>query len=294
VVRPESFEETPLLQEAVTNILRKYTDDFYRIRREKWESNQMVYKTLDEYDPNFRLNQQGVKDGKSGGYVVKIQPSERHLVSAIEKLIADAEALYKKENGGLHRIYFDRHLYQPLLVECGEEVKMTPPGLKPSEAQFVRDLKEFWSKEKDKSLIGRQVFLLRNLSRGSGIGFFEERGFYPDFILWIVNGDGQHIIFIEPHGMLHAEAYGNDKKAQLHEDLPNLAEEIGARSGKRHIILDSYIISSTPYDDLRKKYDDGTWDLKKFANKHILFLDRNSEYDYMERIFREQIAKRFP
>ena len=133
------------------------------------------------------------------------------------------------------------------------------------------------------------MFLLRNLSRGSGIGFFEERGFYPDFILWIVNGKEQHIVFIEPHGMVHAEAYGNDEKAQLHEALPILAEEIGARSGKKHITLDSYIISATPYDDLRKKYDDGTWDWEKFAEAHILFLERNSEYDYMERMFAEQL-----
>jgi len=290
-VKPKSFGGTPLLQEAVTNILRKYTEDFYRIKRERWESNHMVYKTLDESDPNLTLKGHAVKEDQSGGYVVKIQPSGRHLVAAIEKLIADAEALYKKENEGLPRIFFDRHLYQPLLVEHGDQVKMTPPGLKPSEAQFVRDLKEYWSKEKDKSLAGRQVFLLRNLSQGSGIGFFEERGFYPDFILWIVNGKGQHIVFIEPHGMLHAEAYANDKKAQLHEALPSLAEEIGARSGKKNIMLDSYIISSTPYDDLRKKYDDGKWDKIKFAAKHILFLERDSEYDYMEKIFREQVTR---
>ena len=48
------------------NILRKYTDDFYRIRREQWESNHMVYKTLDESDPNLSFNQQAVKEGKSG------------------------------------------------------------------------------------------------------------------------------------------------------------------------------------------------------------------------------------
>jgi hypothetical protein len=39
VVTPGSFGGTLLLQDAVTNILRKYTDDFYRIRREQWESN---------------------------------------------------------------------------------------------------------------------------------------------------------------------------------------------------------------------------------------------------------------
>jgi hypothetical protein len=91
------------------------------------------------------------------------------------------------------------------------------------------------------------VFLLRNLSRGSGIGFFEERGFYPDFLLWLVHGEKQHIIFVEPHGMLHARPYANDDKARLHEQLPGLEQEIGARSKWKHITLDSYIISATPY-----------------------------------------------
>src|SRR5262249_41092018 len=148
------------------------------------------------------------------------------LVSAIQKLIDDTEALYKQESAELPRIYFDRHLYQPLLVAYGDQLTMAPPGLNPSEAQFVRDLKEYWAKEMNKSLAGRQVFLLRNLSRGSGIGFFEERGFYPDFILWSINGEEQRIIFIEPHGMLHAGPYDNDEKARLHEKLPSLAQEI--------------------------------------------------------------------
>ena len=292
VVRPASFGGTRLLQEAVTNILRKYTDDFYRVRREQWESHHMVYRTLDESDPNFGLNRQVVREGKLGGYVVRIQRSERRLVDDIQKLISDAEALYKKETTELQRIYFDRHLYQPLLLEYGDKVKTTPPGLNESEAQFVRDLKEYWGKEKDDSLTGFQVFLLRNLSRGSGIGFFEERGFYPDFILWIVGNKRQHIVFIEPHGMLHANAYDHDEKARLHETLPGLAKEIAARSKTNtQITLDSYIISATPYDDLRKKYE-GTWDKAKFADKHILFQEPNGAYDYIQRMVEEQLSDR--
>jgi hypothetical protein len=289
VVRPASFGGTLLLQEAVTNILRKYTDDFYRIRRERWEANHMVYRLLDESDPNLSFNRGVAREAKSGAYIVKIQRSERYLISAVEKLIADAEALYKKETAELPRIYFDRHIYLPLLLEHGDRVSMTPPGLNKSEAQFVRDLREYWAKEKDASLAGRQAFLLRNLSRGSGVGFFEERGYYPDFILWIVDGHKQHIVFIEPHGMLYAGPYRHDDKAQLHEVLPSLAQEIGARSKRKRVTLDSYIISATPYEDLRRQYDDGTWDRQKFADAHILFLERNSEYDYVARIFTEQL-----
>ena len=190
------------------------------------------------------------------------------------------------------RITFDRHLYQPLLVEQEDKVTMTPRGLNKSELQFVRNLKDYWANERDKSLAGVEVFLLRNLSRGTGIGFFEERGFYPDFILWIMDGKKQHIVFVEPHGMRHADAYIHDEKARLHEELPKLAKAIGARSKRKDITLDSYIVSATPFDDLRKKYEDGTWDRKKFADAHILFLERSEEYDYLKRIFTDQLPRR--
>jgi hypothetical protein len=102
----------------------------------------------------------------------------------------------------------------------------------------------------------------------------------------------QYIVFVEPHGMLHAEAYKHDEKARLHEALPDLTKGIGARSKRKGITLDSYIISATSYEDLRKKYDDGTWDREKFADSHILFLERSEEYDYMGRIFKNQLTSR--
>jgi hypothetical protein len=169
---------------------------------------------------------------------------------------------------------------------------MIPPGLKASEARFVRDLKDYWASEKDKTLAGKEVFLLRNLSRGSGIGFFEERNFYPDFILWVMYGGSQRIVFVEPHGMVHAKAYIHDEKAQLHERLPELAKEIGQRSGRWDVALDSYIVSATPYDDLRQRYGDGTWGRKRFAEKHILFQERSPAYDYMEGLFTGQLTRR--
>jgi len=293
VTRPRSFAERALLQEAVVNILRKYTDVFYRVNRERWDSQQMVYAPLDASDPNLGFNRGLVRERPSGAYVVKVRRSERELIAAVEKLLAETDRLYQQETAELSRIHFDRHLYQPLLVEQEDKVRMIPPGLKKSEAQFVRDLKDYWASEKDKILAGKEVFLLRNLSRGSGIGFFEERNFYPDFILWVMDRGSQRIVFVEPHGMVHAKAYIHDEKAQLHERLPELAKEIGQRSGRRGVALDSYIISATRYDDLYQRYENGTWDKERFAEKHILFLERSPEYDYMERLFTGQLTRRY-
>jgi hypothetical protein len=285
VVEPRSFAECALLQEAVVCIVCKYADSFYRHKREKLEKQHLVYKTLDKEDSNLTFNREAVRDRTDGTYVVKIRKSETKLIEAIEQLRKDVDLLYKRETNELPRLYFDRHLYLPLLLKRSDNLSSIPSGLEESEAEFVGDLKDYWEKEKDESLNKKEVFLLRNLSRGKGIGFFENSGFYPDFILWVIDRTGQRIVFIEPHGMLHAKAYIYDEKAQLHERLPGLAEEIGERSRKKNITLDSFIISATPYDDLYKRYDDGTWDRARFAEMHILFPERNDKYDYIKAIF---------
>lgn len=128
---------------------------------------------------------------------------------------------------------------------------------------------------------GRELFLLRNLTQGRGIGFFDTRGFYPDFILWIKEGPAQRVVFVEPHGMVHAGAYRHDDKARLHERLPALARKAAARSRTKNVSLDSYIVSNTPYEELRRSYDDGTWTRERFAQAHIVFPERTDEYDYI-------------
>jgi len=285
VVHPRTFAERDLLQQAVSNILRKYMDTFYRRRRERWETQAMEYRPLDEDDPNLAFNRDRVGESKAA-YIVKVKRSDNELVEAVRKLLKEAERLYRQEDKELPRIHFDRHLYLPLLVQESEKLDTIPPALNKSEAQFVRDLKAFWEEEKEKSMVGKEVYVLRNLTRGKGVGFFENSGFYPDFILWVLDTSTGHqrIIFLEPHGMLHAKAYIRDEKARLHERLPEIEREVAQRSGRKDIALDAFIVSATPYDELYPHYDDGAWDREKFAEKHILFQERSENYDYIERL----------
>ncbi len=291
VFAPQSFKDRPLLQQAVTQLLCRYVDRFYQTRHEQWDEQTMVYRPLDKNDPNLGFKPQGLREEKAG-YVVRIPHSEQQLINTVRRLLEEKERLLSQENAGLPRIHFDRHIYQPLLVDIPEKAQIAPPGLKDSEAGFVRDLREFWNTEKDKSLSGKEIFLLRNLSHGYGIGFFEERRFYPDFILWLVENRKQRIIFIEPHGMLHAKAYDLDEKVHLWERLPALAAEIGRRSGRHDVSLDAFIISATPYEELYRRYGDGTWDRARFAEKHILFRERGPDYDYMRLLFEQPTQAR--
>ncbi|HRT51359.1 MAG TPA: DEAD/DEAH box helicase family protein [Anaerohalosphaeraceae bacterium] len=276
VVAPQSFADTALLNEAVLTILRKYVEKFYRNQQERWDSENMVYRPLDRGDANFQ------------DYTIKVARGESQLITAIQKFIDEGDDIYKQDLRDLPTIHFDRHLYQPLLIERGDKVRSEPPGLNDSERQFVEDLRAFCRVEKNKLLADAEVFLLRNLSRGKGIGFFEKRGFYPDFILWVKRDNAQRIVFVEPHGMLHAEAYQHDDKVRLHEALPRLAAAMCKRTGTKDIVLDSFIVSATPFENLRTRYDDGNWDRQKFTQAHIVFPERSAEYDYISIIMQQQ------
>lgn len=261
LVRPRSFAEVAALQEAVCTILRRYVEKYYRICQARWESANMVFTKLADDDPDFR------------DYVVRISRNEADLVTAVKQLIDEGQRIYETETRELPNIHFDRHLYQPLLLERDVRIQSEPPGLKPSEAKFVRDLREFVSREAGGLLAGKEVFLLRNLSRGKGIGFFESEGFYPDFILWVKHNSRQRIVFVEPHGMLREKAYWTSDKARLHERLRSLSQTWGERTGLNGVTLDSFIVSATPYNTLRDYYGDGNWTREGFAEKHILFSD---------------------
>ena len=289
VVDPKTLDDLDRLQEAVLSILRKYADTLYRRSRSRWEAGQLVYKTLDEHDPNFRLNP--AKDGR-GQYIVRVPRSEKKLVQDVERLIADCDALYRQDGQNvsepLPRIHFDRHLYQPLILADGEgKLVISPPGLNPGEHQFVKDLRDYWSTHHAETP-DDELFLLRNQGRGAGVGFFDTHGFYPDFILWQRTAGGQRVVFIDPHGMRLAPSYANDDRARLHERLPELADEISERSDGLNVQvrLDSYIVSQTLYEELKESYGDGNWSRDDFTYRHILFPIREGGYDYIEHILR--------
>lgn len=271
-VDPSRFSDVDGLHQTVVSVVCEYIRCFYRRRHEHWNAENMVYKRLDLSDSNFR------------DYVVRAPLGERELLAEIEALISEADTLYDSDQATLPTIYFDRHLYQPLLVHADERIISTPLGLNASERRFVLDLRRYWSTRGKDRREDMQLYLLRNLSRGQGVGFFEGRGFYPDFILWNKKGQSQRIVFVEPHGMVHSGPYRNDDKARLYERLSELGKAIHKRTGVRGVTLDSFIISATPYNDLRKVYDDGTWDVQRFSDHHILFFDAGLDGDYIERI----------
>ena len=293
IFAPRNWHHRNDLQAIVHSVLRRCADSCWGSERKKWEGTRMRFRKVDDSDPNVLLNvgpsQGAVPDTLARPhYVVSVSREESTLFDEILELIDQQDKLYEQELGALARIYFDRHLYRPLLIQgSNPAVTVSPPPLNESETRFVRDLRAFWQDRGSALHPHTELFLLRNQGRGRGVGFsLGGTGFYPDFILWTVSGDRQRVVFVEPHGMLHARAYEEDEKAKLHERLPALAQGISLRSetdGK--VTLDSFIVSATDYDELRRRYGDGSWTREDFVAKHILFPDLNG--DYLETLLEE-------
>lgn len=118
-----------------------------------------------------------------------------------------------------------------------------------------------------------ELFLLRNLSRGKGVGFFEAGGFHPDFILWMIIKEKQYITFLEPHGLRH-EGAGSDK-VLFHERI----KDIEKRLEDPDIVLNSFILSWTEYAKLSWGFSQ-----EQLEDQYILFMwdDRNQ---YLDKLF---------
>ncbi len=152
-------------------------------------------------------------------------------------------------------------------------------SLNESEFQFVEDLREYLiSHEAKFTKAGTEVFLLRNESRGRGMGFFEAGNFYPDFLLWQVNGDTQKIAFIEPHGLQH-EGPGH-KKIQFH----TIIKEIEKRLGDTKVTLNSFIVTPTRFAKLN-------WgkSMDELADMNVLFME-DQKNSYVHEIIERMVA----
>lgn len=273
LVLPSRFEDVRALEVVVAEVLKRYMDSYFRLEQRRWDSRHLEYKPLTVHESNFQ------------DYVVHVPASQPDLVESVRKLIKEREKRLKESVRMLPNLQFDRHIYQPLLLEPPDDITMMPPCLNGGEKRFVEDLRQYCQEEKDGALKGKELFLLRNLARGKGVGFFESTGFYPDFILWVKEGRNQRIVFIEPHGMVHETVPQKNEKVGLHERLQ--ADAGPGLKKLKHVYVDAFVVSTTPYDKLRGKWvhNDGTsWSRTDCAKAHVLFPERDSGYDYIRHI----------
>ena len=273
----DSFEKVRLWEEIAASLLKKYTERFYTFRKREWELPHLEYRDLEGDDPNFLVRE---APGESG-YRILIDKSQEEIVAKLEELKTAIEKgdLKPWDFQGLKAIWFGRHLYQPLLYLDTNIVEISPAPLNKGERWFVEDLKAFHDGHAE-FFKTRELYLLRNLSRGRGVGFFEAGNFHPDFILWLLGGGQQQVIFVDPKGIRNLGP--SDPKIQFHETI----KEIEDRLGDPAVRLQSFIVSNTPSATMRI-----LWGMEKaeMQARHVLFQEEDKD-SYVRTMLESVIA----
>jgi hypothetical protein len=249
--------------------LKKYIDRFYAHHRKRYETKHMRFKMMKRQLalPLFEIAE------NQYAYRVQIDKKETQLIEDVKNLVKDLEKLLKQEEKKiLPRVYFDRHLYLPILLKgINRKIdKISPAGLEESEQDFLLTLKRFIEENK-KKFKGYEIYLLRNFPK-TGIGFFNLSGFYPDFIMWVKDKDQQHIVFLDPHGLEHEKTLDN-QKIQLSKDIKQLEKTLG----DKNVSLDSFVLSKTSYETLIKGRTKPE-SKEEFKANHVLFLEEKDDW----------------
>ena len=90
--------------------------------------------------------------------------------------------------------------------------------------------------------------------------------------MWVLKDDKQYINFIDPKGILHL-GFDSDK-IELASKIKDLEKELN----KKNIILNSFIISNTKWNDLNHE-NKGK---EEWEDKHVLFQE---DPDHIEKLF---------
>ena len=143
------------------------------------------------------------------------------------------------------------------------------------------DLQRFCEEHPD-FLQGKELYLLRNMSRGRGVGFFEAGNFYPDFIVWLLADGRQHVSFVDPKGLRNLEGEA-DPKIAFHKTIKDLEKRLDDSA----VTLSSFIVSKTRSPEI--KWWGGGMSKEDLETRNVLFQteDRGT---YIRRLLERTLA----
>lgn len=277
----DNFTKVAAWQEIAETLLKKYAERYYSFRKKGWEEPHLVYAELTADDPNFPEVGTGVGE-EHGVYRVSVEKSEETLITQLKQLgdelrrrVAVAD---KKLSGGqaaVEVVSFKGHLYEPLIKASGASISVKPVALNDGEMRFVRRLKDYCAANPGQ-FEAKPLFLLRNMSKGRGVGFFEAGNFYPDFIVWRIDGGKQRITFVDPKGIRQL-SWLNEPKLEFYKTI----RDIEARIGDPNVSLRSFIVSVTPAAEMALHWNVSR---EEMAERNILF---DEDEHYVERLVSE-------
>ncbi|KKH47544.1 DEAD/DEAH box helicase family protein [Methanosarcina sp. 1.H.A.2.2] len=291
ILKLSKFEELTKIekiQEYVVQLLKSHIDKVYNYEKYHWYQKNLNYEAISQEDGSlipkeyvFTINanaQTLIRDVRDLTNELK---NFVRLNSEVSDIIYDENTSYLYERSKILDFFaLNVHLFKPLIYKNSnskdlEFIKISPVNIVESERDFIKLLDKYLEDD-NKSQQFEEIYLLRNPSR-KGIGFFETKNFYPDFILWTIKGNEQTITFIEPHGLQMTDP--DDEKLYLYHEIKNIEAELKTKS-KLNIKLNCFIISPTKCGDLKWKATK-----EELLDKNILFLEDGIEV--VEHLFKK-------
>ncbi len=237
-LNPTGFKQMRGLENIAVDLITDYADNFWRRQRRRWEHGELEIVALGEDDSNNAVT-----------YELSVDVTEDQLVRDAGELAYniregrydELEDWYRNLQIGIIRS--QAHAYQPLLYARKDRiVTVQPVPLDANEMRVVEGL-EGLARTGDPCLQGKELFLIRNLTRGRGVSFFDDFGYYPDFIVWLKDDSQQHVLFLDPKG-LSRFGQREHKKVQLHHEIAEIEKQV--RENDPDLYLRAYILSVTP------------------------------------------------
>lgn len=259
-MRTDRWENRAQWHRMAQQLINAYAERFYRYIRGRWEAPYIEVAEIVEDDPNLVDGHtiESTELAETAEDIERIAGIVEELRTALKSDPLVARTWFA---GKWKTVPFAGHLYQPLMyVGKRAQIKISPVALDKHEAQFVTDLATWCTSHSD-----RDVYLLRNQAV-SGLGFFQASNFFPDFLLWVEDGDREHLAFVDPKGLHHFDP--SDPKVQFAtQEIPRLQEIVNRQA--EGLVLHAFLISNTLYRDLPWSTDAGTTRLPKEAVEAI-------------------------
>ena len=264
-----NFTGLQKFEDIALDMITSYADNHWRRERQRWEHAQTEIVLLDQDDPNAIIK-----------YELSLDARETELIEATKTWTKNMkEDAYSRIKIGA---FWEKcHAYQPLLYKGKDSlISVEPVALDDNEAYFVKILTEIASND-DPCLQGRELYMIRNFTKGKGVSFFDDFCYFPDFIVWLKLGNKQDVIFIDPKG-LGRIGTRERKKINLHANIKNIEQEVC--KSDPDLQLHAYILSVTQPNDI----DDGSKSREDWENEGVYFLRHP---DCVKHIIEDVISK---
>ena len=269
-MKVSSFKNLANFETIMIALLKKYMKSFYEYKKSEWESQFLEYRELDETRDRANL---------IDNYTITVEDKEIELIEILHRLEKDLinKKLPTFDRADLKVFNFNKHLYNPLIYtnKGMTALSIKPIELNNGEKDFVEDL-DSYLKRNSSTYEDTEIYLLRNQSK-TGLGFFTEGNFYPDFIMWIIEDTKQYINFIDPKGLVNLNTK-DDPKINLSTKIKEIEEKLNDED----IVLNSFIVSVTPYGVIKMLQD--TLEQSELEDKNILF-QQDDKNGYIGKIF---------